>query len=290
MKKNWLKNGQNFRLYIMVFVTVLSVGLSILVFQSEYAKNPAACFLYSIIILNMISLAVMALRIYRDIRKKPEKCLCVRKLFNQNNDVHVLASSYFSLAINIVCISIKLWMGIVYRTYFLIVLAVCYIALALIQVFVLRCSRKIQYNDNPLRAAYSVYAITGGLLFLLNLSLFAAGWMIVAYGSHISYPGCLLYVMIAYAVVRNVLAVRDLLKTKNEDSPVIKSIYAINYVCALISILSLQSAILFRYCPPESVFPQWMNASTGTYISVIIMTMSTRIIMIAVREKNNLQG
>ena len=290
MKKNWLKNRRGLRLFIMLFVTVLSVGLSLLVLQSEYAIEPAACFLYSTVILNLIILAVMALRICRNVCKKPEKRPCEGKLFDKNHSIHVITLSCFSLAVNIVCISIKLWMGIVNRSYFLIVLAVCYMALAFIQVFVLQRSMKIQYSDDPLRAAYSVYGITGGLLLLLNLSMFAVEWMIVAYGSHIFYPSYLLYVMTAYAVVRNVLAVRNLLKTKNEDSPVIKALYAINYACALISILSLQSAILFRYCPPESVFPRWMNASTGTYISVIIMAMSARIIMIAVREKNNLQG
>lgn len=95
----------------------------------------------------------------------------------------------------------------------------------------------------------------------------------------------LIYVMAMYAFYATIMAVRNVVKFRKYGTPVISAAKVINLTAALVSMLSLETAMLTQFgAADDPAFRQIMTASTGAGISVIVVGMAVFMIVRSTKQ------
>ncbi len=151
-------------------------------------------------------------------------------------------SLYQGFFINLVYIVMKLVSGILYRSTWFIALAVYYILLAVMRFLLVR-RLNVQDEASELRR----YRLCGVMLLFMNQALAGIVIFMVHQNQGFDYPGLLIYAMAAYAFYAVILAIVNVVKTRRHNSPILSAAKAINLVAAMVSILSLETAMLAQF-------------------------------------------
>ena len=178
---------------------------------------------------------------------------------------------YNGFFINLLYIIIKLVYGIAYRSTWFVALAVYYILLALMR-FLL--ARRLGAQDPLLE--WRRYRLCGVMLFLMNQALAGIVAFVVQQNKGFDYPGFLIYAMAAYAFYAIITASVNLFK-------------AINLVAAMVSILSLETALLAQFGADDEVFRRIMTGATGGGVCTIVIGMAIYMIWRANKNLKKLQ-
>lgn len=199
------------------------------------------------------------------------------------------ASLYQGFFINLLYAGIKLVSGILYGSVWFVTLAVYYILLALMRAFLLHYVRK----DGKSKAAeWRRYRLCGMILLLMNVALVGIIILVVHENSGFEYPGMLIYVMAMYAFYATITAVWNVVKFKKYGSPVMSAAKVISLTAALVSMLSLETAMLTQFgAADDPLFRRMMTISTGAGISVIVLGMAIFMIVKSTKQmKQNMTG
>lgn len=95
----------------------------------------------------------------------------------------------------------------------------------------------------------------------------------------------LIYVMALYAFYATITAVRNVVKFRRYGSPVMSAAKVINLTAALVSMLSLETAMLTQFgAADDPMFRQIMTASTGAGISILVLGMAVYMIVWSTRQ------
>lgn len=187
---------------------------------------------------------------------------------------------YKGFFINLLYIIMKLVSGIVYRSPWFIALAVYYILLAVMRFLLVR-----RMNAQDMFLEWRRYRLCGIMLFLMNQALAGIVVFVVQQNKGFDYPGFLIYAMAAYAFYAIITASVNLFKARRHQSPVISAAKAINLVAAMVSILSLETALLAQFGGDDDpLFRQVMTGATGGAVCTIVIGMG--IYMICRANKN----
>lgn len=184
---------------------------------------------------------------------------------------------YQGFLINLLYAGIKMFSGVVYRSVWFITLAVYYILLAVMRAALLHYVRKSGKNKV---SEWRRYRLCGIILLFMNVALAGMVILVVHQNSGFEYPGVLIYIMAMYAFYAAITAVRNVVKFRRYGSPVMSAAKVINLTAALVSMLSLETAMLTQFGAAEDpVFRQIMTASTGAGISMIVLGMAVFMIV-----------
>lgn len=187
------------------------------------------------------------------------------------------AALYRSFLINFIYAGIKMFSGILYRSVWFVTLAVYYILLALMRFLLLHYVRS---GGKDKTSEWMRYRICGMILLFMNVALAGIVILVVRRNSGFAYPGVLIYIMAMYSFYATITAVRNVLKFRKYGSPVMSAAKVINLTAALVSMLSLETAMLTQFGAAEDpAFRQIMTASTGAGISVIVLGMAVYMIV-----------
>lgn len=198
-------------------------------------------------------------------------------------DFRVEVSLYPSFVINLFYAGIKLFSGILYHSVWFGTLAVYYILLALMRFSLLRHVRKngkggLQ-GKRDLRAELKICRLCGAVLLVLDWALTGIIVLVVKKNSGFEYPEMLIYVMAMYTFYAVITAAVNVVKFRKHESPAFSVIKVINLTAALVSLLSLQTAMLTQFgAAGDPKFRRIMTASTGAGVSVIVLAMAVYII------------
>lgn len=121
----------------------------------------------------------------------------------------------------------------------------------------------------------------GILIIVLSVFLSLAIWQMVANGLSFNYPSLTIYAFAAYAFYKLTTAIISLFKIQ-EANLTIKATKYISFADALVSILSLQTALLFTFSD-ETINSGAFNAATG--MVVCLLTLAIGIIMLITYKK-----
>lgn len=194
------------------------------------------------------------------------------------------ASLYQGFFINILYAGIKLFSGILYSSVWFVTLAVYYILLALMRASLLHYVRK---DGKSKVSEWRRYRLCGIILLFMNVALTGIVVLVVYKNSGFEYPGMLVYAMAMYAFYAAITAVRNVVKFRRYGSPVMSAAKVISLTAALVSILSLETAMLTQFgAADDPLFRQIMTASTGAGISVIVLGMA---VFMIVRSTNQMK-
>lgn len=194
---------------------------------------------------------------------------------------------YQGFFINILYAGIKMFSGILYKSVWFVTLAVYYILLAIMRASLLHYVRKDEKNKI---SEWKRYRLCGIILLLMNVALTGIVILVVHQNSGFEYPGVLIYVMAMYTFYAAITAVRNVVKFKRYGSPVMSAAKVINLTAALVSMLSLETAMLTQFgAADDPVFRQIMTASTGAGISMIVLGMAAFMIVWSTKQMKHIK-
>ena len=192
-------------------------------------------------------------------------------------------SLHASLGINLLFAVMKFYYGLRYRSVWFATLAVYYILLAVMRFLLLRYVNRNGIGKN-LTEEWKHYCWCGRILLLMTTALLGVVILILAEKQGFSYGGYLIYMVALYAFYGIISAVRDVIKYRRYSSPVLSAIRAIKLAAALVSLLSLETAMLTQFGEAENErFRLIMTGLTGC--AVCLSVLATAVIMLCQSAK-----
>lgn len=186
---------------------------------------------------------------------------------------------YPGFFINVLYVIFKTATGIYYRSAWFISLGVYYLALAIMRfllIHYIRWEKQTADKNDELRR----YRMCGCMLFLINVALVGITILAVKKNAGFSYLGYLIYVMAMYAFYSVITAVMNLVKYRKYGSPILSAAKVINMSTALVSIFSLETAMLAQFGSESTEhFRVIMTALTGAGVSCIVVGMAVFMIV-----------
>ena len=102
-------------------------------------------------------------------------------------------------------------------------------------------------GEAVLRREWEESRIAGWLLFGLNAALAWISIQIVRDGQGYRYPGLMIYTMAAYSFYCLEMSIWGTVKYRKNKSPLLSAAKNVNLTCALVSIFSLETAMLTEF-------------------------------------------
>lgn len=194
------------------------------------------------------------------------------------------AALYQGFLINFFYAGVKLFSGIHYKSVWFATLAVYYILLAIMRLSLLHYVRKEAAVPDKI-SEWRRYRLCGIILLFMNAALTGIIILVVHQNSGFEYPGVLIYVMAMYAFYAAITAVWNVIKFRRYGRPVLSAAKVINLTAALVSMLSLETAMLTQFGAAEdAAFRQIMTACTGAGVSMIVLGMAFYMIIHATQN------
>lgn len=191
-------------------------------------------------------------------------------------------SLYTSLAINLFYAGVKLFSGIRYHSVWFITLAVYYISLAVMRFSLLHYVRK--RNEDKI-SELKRYRLCGIVLLIMNNALIGIIILAITENSGFEYHGMLIYVMAMYTFYAAITAVVNVVKSRKFGSYFMSAAKIINLTAALVSVMSLEMAMLTQFGAAEDPsFRRLMIGCTGAGVGFIVLGMAVYMIYNAARQ------
>ena len=195
------------------------------------------------------------------------------------------AALYRGFFINLLYAGIKMFSGIVYKSMWFATLAVYYVLLAVMRFLLLHHVRQVDELGQDKVSEWKRYRLCGMILLFMNFALSGIVVLVVRENSGFEYPGMLIYAMAAYAFYAVITAVYNVMKFRKYGSPVLSAAKVINLTAALVSMLSLETAMLTRFgATDDEGFRLVMMACTGAGVCMIVLGMAVYMIVHATKR------
>lgn len=193
-------------------------------------------------------------------------------------------SLYVGFTVNILYIAIKMASGLYYRSPWFIALAVYYALLAVMRLLLLY-RRKWPEGLALQKVELRRYRFCGIVLLMMNFALAGIVAFMVHQNRGYEYPGVLIYAMAAYSFYAVIIAAINVVKFRRHGSPILSAAKAINLVAAMVSILSLETAMLAQFgSDDDMLFRKTMTGATGGGVCVIVLGMALFMIVKASKK------
>lgn len=197
-------------------------------------------------------------------------------------------SLYQGLFINLLYIAIEMFFGIRYRSLWFISLAIYYMLLAVMRLMILRPG-KVKTDRTPMENELYRYRLCGIMLLMMNQVLAGIVTFMVYQNQGFNYPGVLIYLMALYSFYYVITAVINLVKFRKHGSPIMSAAKVINLVAAMVSMLSLETAMLAQFGEEDEEFRAVMTGATGGGVCTIVIGMAVFMIHKSTKQIKNLK-
>ena len=288
--KDWKTVGKKLLfppLWLIFLLAVISAAALAAVFLKGWETAPIA---YAIYVLSFYALTVLCLACwktipgyYRSIKGRVYKNKYAnRYLTDTAFKTHV--SLYISLGINLLYVATNAFSAVFYSTWWFALFAAYYAILAVMRFLLVRYVNRNSIGSSRMgelkRSRLCAY-----ILIFVNLILSGAVLMMVYFDRGFEYRGILIYVMAMYTFYMTGSAIRDMIKYRKLGSPVMSTSKIIKFAAALVSMLSLETAMFSQFggeMSPEA--QQLMIMLTGAGIAVTVVTMAMYVIIRNTKE------
>lgn len=287
---NWKRVGKKLLfppLWVMMVFLILSAAALIFVFVKGLEK---VWFSYVVYVLAFYSLLVVCVFLglvlpkrYKEIKKRIyDNPLGYRYMTDAVFRTHV--SLYISFCINFLYAGVNILSFALYRSMWFVILAGYYMILAVMRFLLVRYVRKNGIGKNRLGELKSA-RLCSYILLTVNFALSSAVLMILYQNRGFEYHGIFIYIMAVYTFYSTTHAIVDLVKYRKYNSPVMTTTKVIALSAALVSMLSLETAMFSQFGQDMAPEHKWlMIALTGAGVSIIVVTMSIYIIVRSAKE------
>lgn len=287
---DWKKVGKKLLfppVWVMVLLAVFSTASLVLVFVKGLEESPVA---YVVYVVSFYTLSVISIlcgnvwpKRYRAIKQKVyDHPLGNRYMTDVQFKNHV--SLYCSLGVNLLYVGLNISSAFYYGSAWFAIFAVYYTILAIMRFLLVRYINKNKLGARRLMELRRS-RLCAIILTTLNLVLSGAVLMILYQNRGFEYHGVLIYVMAMYTFYVTVTAIRDLIKYRKYNNPILSTSKVIKMAAALVSMLSLETAMFSQFGAEMSPSDQRiMIALTGAGVSVVVIVMAIYIIVRTTKE------
>lgn len=193
------------------------------------------------------------------------------------------------LFINILYAVMNLISGIRYHSTWFIVLACYYVLLSAMRAVLVRYVHcKPVGQDIP--AEFRRYRACGVILLLMNQALVGIIIDMVTQNRGFFYPGLMIYAMAMYTFYITISAAINVIKYRNHGSPVISAAKVISLTAALVSMLSLETAMLAQFGSDEAEFRRTMLGVSGGVVCAFVLAMAIYMIVRSTKQLRKLKN
>ncbi|MBQ8799337.1 MAG: hypothetical protein IJZ55_07210 [Lachnospiraceae bacterium] len=291
-KKQW-KKWLFPPVWLIVLLTVVSGILLLLVFIKHLETHPVA---YGIYVLSFYTVSVLGIACgitFPKQYKRIKTWIYNSKYGNRYMTDAVFknqVSLYATLMVNILYVSVNVVMYFLYDSMWFVILAAYYGILAWMRFLLLRYKAKHEIGTNRKGELYRAILCAVILLFV-NVILSGAVLMILYEGRGFFYHGILIYVVALYTFYVTIYAIINVIKYRKYNSPVMLMAKMIALSAALVSMLSLETAMLTEFgAEMEELQKQILIAATGGGVSVAVVSMSCLMIVKSAKEIKKLRS
>lgn len=287
---DWKKLGKKLLfppIWLMIILTIISTVFLVLVFMKGLEESPISYVIYVIAFYTLSVLCIFFSMVlpkqYKAIKQKVyDNPLGNRYMTDVQFKNHV--SLYCSLGVNLLYVGTNVFSAIFYRSAWFAIFAVYYMILAIMRFLLVRYINKNKLGKKRLMELRRA-RLCAIILTTLNLVLSGAVLMILYRNRGFHYNGILIYVMAMYTFYVTTIAIIDLIKYRKYDNPILSTTKVIKMAAALVSMLSLETAMFSQF--GEEMSPEnqrIMIALTGAGVSVIVIIMAVYIIIRSTKE------
>lgn len=129
------------------------------------------------------------------------------------------------------------------------------------------------YDRQRQRTELQICRKSGISQMLLSLAFLCAVFQMVFAGRGYRYPGHLIVLAACAALYKIVFAAINLVRTKRGQDMILLCIRQLNIADALVSLVSLQTAVLATIGTRDTVLQQVLNAASGTVVCLAMLCM-----------------
>lgn len=193
------------------------------------------------------------------------------------------------LIVNLLYAALNLFSGIRYRSTWFIALAFYYALLSAMRAMLARYVHRRTVGEN-ISAEFQRYRACGIILLLMNQALVGIIVYMVTQDRGFSYPGLMIYAMAMYAFYITITAAINVVKYRKHGSPVMSAAKVVSLTAALVSMLSLETAMLSQFGDGEQEFRRIMLAASGGIVCAIVLTMAIYMIARSTKQLKKLKN
>ncbi len=166
----------------------------------------------------------------------------------------------------------KLGAGVYYQSWWFITFAVYYLILCFMKLSIVKDIKK--EVGKKLKNEYKKLRSTGIILLFLNLILTGMIVLIIRQNQKITYAGFIIYIVAMYDFYLIISAIVNVIKYRKNHSPLLASTKCINLTVAMISMISLEVAMVSQFGTNENEFKMIMTSIMGFVVCIINTGMS----------------
>ena len=194
-----------------------------------------------------------------------------------------------STVINLLYAGLHLWSGTRQHSIWFYSLAVYYAMLALMRFFLLRQARIHELGRDRYRE-YRHYRLIAVLLLVLNLAMGAISTFVVIQNRGFVHSQIVTIAMAAYTFWSLTMAIVSIFRYRKYRSPVLSASKHISLTSAMVSMLSLETAMFSAFGDGDPVLRFWITALSGAAIFIIVLSLAVYMLFLARDELNKMKG
>jgi len=265
---------------IIIFILFsFSMVSLIYVFLYKLEMHPVA---YALYVVAFYTLVVVCARIPGIVKWVKEKLHANKytDMYLTDKDLRVRISMYRGLLISFVFATFKIILGFVYNSSWLFAMAGYNTILSLMRFIVIFRSQKkglseVEERKRGLRS----YQVCGWLVMILNIAVSVIMFMVIVQKQTIEYHMIVTIGLAAFTFYCFTMAIINMVKYRDRKNPVYAAIKRIDMVKAIVSIFTLQVAMLTTFNGQgDAIDVNLMNTLTGVAVTIAINTIGAMMI------------
>ena len=194
-------------------------------------------------------------------------------------DFKTFVTASFSLAVTVFFALYNGFLGIRHASLWHGAICVYYILLVLLRGLIIAAAKKISSRRKNERAEKKVYLTASFLLLLLNLSLILPLSMMVRQQKPVNLTLIPAIAIAAYTTYKVAMASVNLKKRRKTSSGFVWLLRTINFIEALVSILTLQNTLIMVHSKGEDIGMLPLTAMTSAAVWIAALVLSIAAIM-----------
>lgn len=280
--KKLLKNVCYPPIIVAVLFTAISISGLIYTFAT---KNPIALLRYLTYAISAYTFIVICFRI-PNVIKKISKISNNSKLivkYRENINFRTKIILFFNVTINLSFAIFNLIMGILDYSLWFFALAVYYILLTVIRLFLLRYT----YKQSKLTEInqWSRYRFCGIILSTINVALGIIIFFVIYFDRGNSYNFIHTIAIALFTFIITTVAIVNSIKYRKYHQPIITAVKYTTLASALVSMLSLEIAMLNRFSTTDKIlFKKTTIAITGFVVCTTVLIIGISMIVKGTKE------
>ena len=274
-------------LWVLLILTVLSAAALVVVFWDGWEDTPLAYVVYALSFYTLLVDVLFCIKVLPGCYRHARNRFYANPLGHRyvtDAAFRTRISLWTALTVNLLYVAVNGISYVAYRSAWYVVLAAYYGILAVMRYLLLWYVHRVGIGRNHLGELRRT-VLCSFLLLTVNFALSGAVLMILYQGRGRETHGLLIYVMALYTFYTTTHAVISLIRYRKYKSPIITFTKVIALSAALVSMLSLETAMLSEFGGELSATEEWwMIAMTGAGVSLAVITMSVYIIVRSLSE------